>query len=78
MHQNSHINLIKSAYPNYNWLPWKFKYIPQDFWNDKNNTNEYVDWLSKKLNIKSMEDWYKYSTRVNSTIKNKIYLYIKI
>ena len=62
--KNSHINLITSSYPNYQWLPWKFNQIPKGFWNDKNNVILYINWLGQKLKIKSMEDWYKVSYMV--------------
>ena len=60
----SHTKLITSAFPNYNWLPWKFKTTPKGYWDDENNIKEYMNWLSEKLNIKTMEDWYKISQKV--------------
>ena len=62
---NSYIKFITSVYPNYQWLPWKFTHTPKGYWNDENNIKEYMNWLSEKLNIKSMEDWYKVSSEVN-------------
>ena len=63
-YKNSHINLIKSVYPDYKWLPWKFNHVPRGYWKDENNIKEYMNWLSQKLNIKTMEDWYKISQKV--------------
>ena len=57
-------NLIKSVYPNYKWLPWKFTQTYKGYWNNENNIKEYMNWLSEKLNIKTMEDWYKVSFEV--------------
>ena len=65
LNNNSHIELIKNAYPNYKWLPWKFNHVPKGFWNDTNNVKEYMNWLSEQLNIKTMEDWYKVIEKVN-------------
>ena len=62
---NSHIKLITSAYSNYPWLMWKFNHTPKGFWNDENNLKDYMDWLSEKLNIKTMEDWYNVTSEVN-------------
>ena len=70
-YKNSHINLIKSVYPDYKWLPWKFNHVPRGYWKDENNIKEYMNWLSQKLNIKSMEDWYNVTQKVKSI---KIYL----
>ena len=67
-YNNSYINLITSFYPNYQWLPWKFSQIPKGFWNDENNVKNYMNWLSEKLNIKTMEDWYKVTKQVKYSI----------
>ena len=58
------MNLMKSVYPNYKWLPWKFKQTPNGFWKDINNVKEYMNWLSEILDIKTMEDWYKVTLEV--------------
>ena len=63
--------MITSIFPDYKWLPWKFNQIPKGYWNDESNIKEYMNWLSEKLNIKTMEDWYKVSTEVKINI-NKI------
>ena len=63
-YNNSHKNLLLSIYSNYNWLPWKFEHTPKGYWNDVNNIKEYMNWLSHKLNIKTMEDWYKVTSEV--------------
>ena len=44
---------------------WKFNHTPKEFWNDENNVNLYMDWLSEKLNMKTMEDWYNVTNEVN-------------
>ena len=61
---NSYTNLIINVYSNYNWLPWKFNQAPKGFWSNENNVKEYMNWLSDKLNIKTMEDWYKVTEKV--------------
>ena len=67
--KNSHMNLITSVYPNYKWLPWKFSHTPKGYWNDENNIKEYMNWLSEKLNIKTMEDWYNVTNEVKQSNK---------
>ena len=49
---------LKSIYPNYEWIPWKFQRIPKNYWLNIENQRKYFNWLSNKLNIKSNEDWY--------------------
>ena len=61
---NSFTELISNSYPNYDWLPWKFKHISRGFWNDEKNVQNYMKWLGQTLKINSMEDWYKVSTEV--------------
>lgn len=65
-YNNSHVRLIISIYPTYNWLPWRFNVVSETIWNDKNNQLNYMEWLSEKLNIKSKEDWYNVSHKVNN------------
>ena len=55
---------MKNVYPNYKWLPWKFKQTSNGFWKEENNIKEYMNWLSEQLNIKTMEDWYKVTQEV--------------
>jgi very-short-patch-repair endonuclease len=59
---NSSPSLILSTlYPEVKWIPWKFKQVPKDFWNNTNNHKLYIEWLYKELNFNCMEDWYTVS-----------------
>ena len=53
-----------SVYKDYPWLPWKFNVLPRGHFQSKENQKKYMIWLSKKLNINSMEDWYSKSSKV--------------
>ena len=66
--KDSYIKLITRVYPNYQWLPWKFTHTSRGYWKDENNVKEYMNWLSEKLNIKTMEDWYNISSEVNQSL----------
>jgi hypothetical protein len=57
--------LLSAAYPELEWLPWKFASCPQNYWDDVQNQRTFMDWATKKLNIKDMSDWYKVSVKVN-------------
>jgi hypothetical protein len=57
-YDSSHKSIIKTIYPEYNWLPWKFNVLPEGFWNDINNVKEYMEWLYKELGYFKMEDCY--------------------
>lgn len=46
-------------------LLWtKHKKIPNGHWGSKENRIEYLNFLSRKLNIKTMEDWYRVTYNV--------------
>jgi hypothetical protein len=55
---NSLYHALSTVYHDYNWLEWKFKYLPSDFWNDKDLHDKYFEWLGSELRIKIIEDWY--------------------
>ena len=56
--------LLKSIYPEYDWLPWKFTSTPQNYWNNIENQQKYTKWLKDTLEYKSMEDWYNISYEI--------------
>lgn len=57
-------DLLKTIYPNYDWLPWKFDHCPNRYWEDIRNQRKFMDWAGKELAIKDMSDWYKISVKV--------------
>ena len=61
--KNSISKLLTVIYPDYEWLPWKFK-CPQNFWDDIKNQRKFIDWAGKELGIKDMNDWYKVTIQV--------------
>ena len=56
--------LLSTAYPEYEWLPWKFVQAPKKFWADNNNKKMFLQWAGKQLGIKDYADWYNVSTQV--------------
>ena len=56
--------LLSKIYPNYEWLPWKFKHIPSKYWKDDKNKIKFIDWVGKQLGIKDESDWFKVTTKV--------------
>ena len=53
-----YIELIKSVFPEYKWLPWRFKKVPKGFWKDIKNQRDFMDWIGLQIGLKSMDDWY--------------------
>ena len=64
VYEESPIKLITSFYPDYPWLPWKFN-TAKNFWNNRENQINYMNWLYNELKMTSMEDWYHISKEVN-------------
>mmetsp|Transcript_9533 Transcript_9533/g.13130 ORF Transcript_9533/g.13130 Transcript_9533/m.13130 type:complete len:363 (+) Transcript_9533:2-1090(+) len=50
-----------AAYPEHNWIPWKFKSTSQGFWNKVENQRNFFDWLGNELGVKELDDWYRVS-----------------
>ena len=48
-------------FPEHTWYEWKFKQVPDGFWNDKNNQKKYTEWLGKKKGYEKLDDWYQIS-----------------
>ena len=84
---NSIYLALKSIYPNYEWIPWKFQRIQKNYWLNIENQRKYFSWLSNKFNIKSNEDWYNIklsdiennggSSLLNNYYDNSLYLALK-
>jgi len=58
------ISVLREYMPNYNWLPWKFNVAPMGYWKDEENQLEYLEWLSGKIGIEKLEDWFKINPEV--------------
>lgn len=62
--QGSLYYALKTVYPEYNWIPWKFRghHVPRGFWQHSSNHKLFLEWLAGHLNIKTPEDWYQITT----------------
>lgn len=49
---------LQCVFPDHRWLPWRFKKVPNGFWQDATNRKDFVEWLGKELKFERMEDWY--------------------
>jgi hypothetical protein len=58
--------LLDNFFPDYEWLPWKFRPCPKKYWSDVNNQKRFMDWAGKQLNVKEVSDWNKVSKKVGS------------
>lgn len=56
-YNGSPYQLIKSVFPENEWLVWLFKSAP-NVWKDADIRKNYVLWLGERLGYNTMEDWY--------------------
>ena len=60
---------LKSIYPNYEWIPWKFHQIPKNYWSNIENQRKYFDWFENKMNFNDKSNWYSITIK---EIKNMV------
>ncbi len=53
--------IVKDYLPHYPWLEWRFRQVPEGFWDKPTNRRRYLDWLGQQLRFKQ-QDWYQLST----------------
>ncbi len=61
---NSPYYMLSTLYPEYEWLPWKFRHTTKGFWEDPKNCKWFLEWSKPFLGIKNNQDWEKVSRRV--------------
>ena len=69
IHGSSFYSMLSSVYPEYDWLPWKFNYLPRNYWDNVNNQKKFMDWAGKELQINEMSDWYNVHFQVENSLK---------
>eukprot|EP01122_Echinamoeba_exundans_P009351 TRINITY_DN3283_c0_g1_i2.p1 TRINITY_DN3283_c0_g1~~TRINITY_DN3283_c0_g1_i2.p1 ORF type:complete len:444 (+),score=28.05 TRINITY_DN3283_c0_g1_i2:74-1405(+) len=47
----------QQIFPKHEWLPWRFKHVPQRWWALPENQRKFLDWCYTQLNMKKMDDW---------------------
>jgi hypothetical protein len=52
---------LQSSYPEYTFNAWQFQYIEYDFWDQQQNVQKFLSWLSEQMNIRSQVEWYRVS-----------------
>ena len=56
--EDSPQSLICSIFPEYNWIPWKFR-VPPNYWNKKSNRIQFLEYLKNKYQIEENEEWFR-------------------
>jgi len=56
---------LKAIYPKHNWMLWRFKKVPNGYWQavmkDSKQQKEIMDWLGNEHSVKCLKDWYRIS-----------------
>jgi hypothetical protein len=55
--------MVASVYKEFEWLPWKFKRTPKEFWKDPKNCKLFFEWSKSILSAKYGQDWMNVSTK---------------
>jgi len=58
-HRNSVYSLMKTVFPEYDWLPWRFPVTPKLSWNDDAILRKAVDYVEQQLKIEGGGDEWK-------------------
>jgi hypothetical protein len=60
---------LRFAYPDYDWLPWRFENVPVGFWHDESNRRWYLAWLGQQLQLPTADQWQRLSAEQLRTHK---------
>jgi hypothetical protein len=58
-YNNSPSIAVKTIFPKYHWLEWKFTSTPNGFWRARKNGRRYLKWLGDQLGFTIADDWYR-------------------
>ena len=56
---SSVIRLLRDNFPDYEWLEWKLRSTPTNFWKKRANRLRYLEWLGGELGFERIEDYAK-------------------
>jgi hypothetical protein len=57
LYDNSPSQMLMRLYPECDWQPWKFSYVPKGYWNDLKHQRVGLEKLAQQTDIHSVEDW---------------------
>lgn len=58
---NSPQRAVFEYMPEYDWKPWLFRSVPQNFWHDADRRLQFLHWLGQQLHFSSPVDWVRLS-----------------
>lgn len=60
-YDSSHYLMLKKVYPEYKWLPWKFRSLPRSVVDDPQVLEDSLAYVEKEKKLEKLEDWYSVS-----------------
>jgi hypothetical protein len=48
-----------AGFPEHDWHEWRFRILPNFFWDDPANVRRYLEWLGEELGFRTQKDWYR-------------------
>ena len=63
IYRNSPMSALKSVYPEYEWVEWRFNRVPVGFWGNSRKEKEFLEWMGKQLFVNELDDWYRVSMK---------------
>jgi hypothetical protein len=52
---------LQAAYPEHEWLPWRFSRTRTGFWDSQDAQKRFFEWAASQLGVSSLDDWYTIS-----------------
>eukprot|EP01114_Cavostelium_apophysatum_P022250 TRINITY_DN7990_c0_g1_i11.p1 TRINITY_DN7990_c0_g1~~TRINITY_DN7990_c0_g1_i11.p1 ORF type:complete len:350 (+),score=40.21 TRINITY_DN7990_c0_g1_i11:1015-2064(+) len=72
--EGSPTKALTTVFPEYDWKIQRFKYVPLNFWKQRNNQRELMDEIGRQLGFKEWEDWYQVTSKQISELGGKTIL----
>lgn len=62
MYNNSARHAVMSAFPDHEWLEWKFDSVPRNWWDYQTNQRRFLDWaLKDQMKYTDFNQFYNFS-----------------
>eukprot|EP01122_Echinamoeba_exundans_P014237 TRINITY_DN6400_c0_g1_i1.p1 TRINITY_DN6400_c0_g1~~TRINITY_DN6400_c0_g1_i1.p1 ORF type:complete len:587 (+),score=60.56 TRINITY_DN6400_c0_g1_i1:68-1762(+) len=52
---------LQAAYPEHEWLPWRFSRTRAGYWDSQDAQKRFFEWAASQLGVSSLDDWYSIS-----------------
>jgi hypothetical protein len=74
LHAGSMYGLLEKVYPDFEWVPWRFKRLPSKLMQDPKMIEEALRFIELKCEIQKPKDWYSVSEKQIQTLGVKSFL----